>query len=109
MTREVFRGSRTHCTLGVGCDETGVCYADAHGDPSQCGINIVDVLPDEPSAIESVWYRGWECGWNDTANAYTGEGWEAYKGGCDLDAPRINTKTWEALIDAIDEAEEDEL
>ena len=27
----------TPCTLGVGCDETGVCYAGAHGDLSQCG------------------------------------------------------------------------
>ena len=25
------------CTLGVGCDEAGACYADYHGDPSQCG------------------------------------------------------------------------
>jgi hypothetical protein len=25
------------CTLGVGCDEAGVCYAEAHGQPDQCG------------------------------------------------------------------------
>jgi len=25
------------CTLGVGCDETGVCYASAHNRPEQCG------------------------------------------------------------------------
>lgn len=25
------------CTLEVGCDETGVCYADAAGQPEQCG------------------------------------------------------------------------
>jgi len=25
------------CSLGVGCEETGVCYADAHGAPEQCG------------------------------------------------------------------------
>ena len=24
------------CTMGVGCDEYGVCYAEAHGDPTQC-------------------------------------------------------------------------
>ena len=24
------------CTLGVGCDQYGVCYADAHGRPDQC-------------------------------------------------------------------------
>ena len=25
------------CTLGMGCDDVGVCYAEAHGDPDQCG------------------------------------------------------------------------
>jgi hypothetical protein len=25
------------CTFGVGCEETGVCYAEAYGDPSRCG------------------------------------------------------------------------
>lgn len=24
------------CSMGVGCDESGVCFADAHGDSSQC-------------------------------------------------------------------------
>jgi hypothetical protein len=22
--------------MGVGCDQWGVCYAEAHGDPEQC-------------------------------------------------------------------------
>lgn len=26
----------TRCTLGVGCDEYGVCYADAHDAPLRC-------------------------------------------------------------------------
>lgn len=25
------------CSLGVGCEETGICYADAHGSSEQCG------------------------------------------------------------------------
>lgn len=25
------------CTLGVGCDEYGTCYAAAHGEPDRCG------------------------------------------------------------------------
>lgn len=37
------RGARIVCTLGVGCEESGVCYASAHGDPDKCGINVVDV------------------------------------------------------------------
>ncbi len=24
------------CTMGVGCDEYGICYAEAHGQPEQC-------------------------------------------------------------------------
>jgi hypothetical protein len=31
-----------HCTLGVGCDEAGVCYAAAHGQPDQCGRHACD-------------------------------------------------------------------
>lgn len=27
---------RERCTLGVGCDEAGVCYAAAHGQPGRC-------------------------------------------------------------------------
>lgn len=26
-----------NCTLGVGCEETGVCFAEAHGNMDQCG------------------------------------------------------------------------
>ena len=25
------------CSLGVGCEETGVCYALAHNKPEHCG------------------------------------------------------------------------
>lgn len=25
-----------NCTMGVGCDESGVCYAAAQGQPEQC-------------------------------------------------------------------------
>lgn len=24
------------CAMGVGCDEHGVCYAEAHGEPERC-------------------------------------------------------------------------
>lgn len=29
---------RQTCRLGVGCEEQGCCYAEAQGDPSQCGM-----------------------------------------------------------------------
>lgn len=35
----------TKCSLGVGCEEYGVCYADAHGDPDQCGKHTGAVDP----------------------------------------------------------------
>jgi hypothetical protein len=27
------------CTMGVGCDEAGICYAAAHGQPERCPKN----------------------------------------------------------------------
>lgn len=36
------RGARIICNLGVGCEEAGVCYASAYGEPDNCGLNIVD-------------------------------------------------------------------
>jgi hypothetical protein len=27
------------CTMGVGCDEAGVCYAAAHGQPERCPLS----------------------------------------------------------------------
>lgn len=37
-------GSHITCSLGVGCDETGICYAMAHDQPEQCGVTIMDGL-----------------------------------------------------------------
>lgn len=31
--------------------------------------------PSEPDKNASVWYRSWECGWNDMASRYVNEGW----------------------------------
>lgn len=28
---------RHECNMGVGCEEYGVCYASAHGEPERCG------------------------------------------------------------------------
>lgn len=36
----------TPCTMGVGCDEYGICYAEAHGQPDQC--------PKAPSLIAAA-------------------------------------------------------
>lgn len=35
--RSPAQAARVNCSLGVGCDEVGGCYADAHGQPEQCG------------------------------------------------------------------------
>lgn len=44
--RALFRGRaqdeeprvRHTCNMGVGCEEAGVCYAAAHGEPDRCGM-----------------------------------------------------------------------
>ena len=63
--------------------------------------------PAEPHGEDVVWYRGWEAGWEQMLEFFTGEGFRAYKGGCDLGAPTVSAGTWSGLLDAIDEEEDD--
>lgn len=63
--------------------------------------------PEKPVGDNIVWYRGWECGFNEMASRYTLEGWIAYKGGADLDAPTVTASSWHALLDGIDTEEDD--
>ena len=63
--------------------------------------------PREPVADATVYYRGWEIGWSRVAWYWSGEGWIAYKGGCDLDAREVRSATYQGCLDAIDD-EEDE-
>ncbi len=39
------------CTLGVGCDEVGQCYASAHGEPDRCGV------PEAAPVDRAAWER----------------------------------------------------
>ena len=41
--------ARQTCRLGVGCDEAGICYAEAHGQPDRCGS-----IPSAAAAIGSA-------------------------------------------------------
>jgi len=60
--------------------------------------------PAEPEIGDrDVWYRGWECGYNIDAALWGLEGWQAYLGGPDIDAPRVSARTWEGLLDEIDD------
>ena len=63
--------------------------------------------PDEPSHDASVDYRGWEIGYDDGYGFNTKEPWSAYKGGVDLDAPRLSAATFVALCAEIDGEEGD--
>lgn len=65
------------------------------------------VRPEVPHGEDTVFYRGWEAGWEQMLDFFTGEGYRAYKGGCDLDSQTVSAGTWSDLLDAIDE-EEDE-
>lgn len=62
--------------------------------------------PAEPKASSTAWYRGWEISFNEEAEKWTRTGWQAYKGGCDLDAPQVDAKTFSDCLDAIDETED---
>jgi len=33
---------RHYCTMGVGCEEYGICYALAHGSPERCGMSVYE-------------------------------------------------------------------
>ena len=85
------------CTLGVGCESAGVCYASAMGEPNRC-----DARPDQPAGEDNVWYRGWEVGWDGSAAIHTSAAWFGYKGGCDLDAPQVSGESFEQVLDEID-------
>ncbi len=37
--------SSQHCDLGVGCEETGACYAEAHGEHDRCGRPTQELQP----------------------------------------------------------------
>lgn len=63
--------------------------------------------PSEPPAGASAWYRGWECSYEPDRAHWTGEGYTAYKGGCDLDARTATGATWDVLLSNVDD-EEDE-
>lgn len=61
--------------------------------------------PAKPAWDHSAWYLGWEAGEDDMASRYTDECWIAYKGGCDLDAPTLRAKSWDELLDLIEDEE----
>lgn len=63
------------------------------------------VTPAEPEEGKTVWYRGWEISFYDDAEFWTGNGWNAYKGGADIDAPHTSARTFPELIEEIDAEE----
>lgn len=66
--------------------------------------------PNEPTDGKPVWYRGWEIDYSHDAAAWTGEGWIACLGGADLDCVTRTARTFELVLDEIDDFdEEDEL
>lgn len=66
----------------------------------------LNAQPLEPKS-GAVWYRGWECGYDDDSARYGLEPWSAYKGGAALDAPHITAKSWRSLLDEIDDKEDE--
>lgn len=67
---------------------------------------MAEQRPEQPQRDKVVWYRGWEIAWNDDADYWISQGWRAYKGGCDLDAPTHSAGTYLELLDLIDDEED---
>jgi len=101
----------------------GACRGHGLGNPaawepewgSQLGVLLSDPCdewatphhrPKEPCALDHVRYRGWEVGWSSTSEYWCGEGWIAYKGGCDLGAPEVRASTYQSCLDEIDNEED---
>lgn len=57
----------------------------------------------EPTDGKPVWYRGWEADYSHDAAVWSGEGWFACLGGVDLDCVQVMARTWEALLNEIDD------
>jgi len=88
-----------HTTLKAFID-AGFC---SDQEPSREEMRLLRKRPDEPSVgAKDVRYRGWECGYNTEAALWGAEGWEAYLGGPDIDAPKVSARTWAGLLDEID-------
>lgn len=62
--------------------------------------------PPEPQGNNSVWYRGWEIGWEEMRDDYTGRGWTAYQGGADLGARYLDGATYQEILNEIDDWED---
>ena len=90
--REVIAGLLAHSSpIGV--------FGDHFRDKAR---SLISPRPDEPNG-QRVWYRGWECYFNETAAGWTGTGWVACLGGEDLDCISVDARTWEELLDEIDD------
>lgn len=64
---------------------------------------LVPARPSEPNNLKPIWYRGWECGFNAENVAWGYDGWDAYFGGADPEAACLSARTWEGLLDEIDD------
>lgn len=62
----------------------------------------------EPPKGKRTWYRGWETAFDHTSQQWTGEGWYACLGGEDLDCITVRARTWEGLLDEIDDHDKTE-
>ena len=71
---------------------------------SFCGCKG-NLRPEMPVGEDVVWYRGWEAGWEQQLEFYTGQGYRAYMGGADLDARSVEAGTWNDLLDMIGDEE----
>lgn len=46
----------TPCSMGVGCDEYGVCYAAANGEPWRCPRDFERAMSPDPTKEGTIFY-----------------------------------------------------
>ena len=59
--------------------------------------------PEAPKDGRCVWYRGWECRPDGEGRPGQIAGWYACLGGADADCISVDARTWEELLDEIDD------
>jgi hypothetical protein len=87
-------------------------YRMALGTTASDATKPVVSRPAEPELLadlqKGVWYRGWECSYDNMAGYWTGEGYFAALGGADLDCIYVRASTWSDLLDEIDDHDKTE-
>lgn len=84
---------RPRCSLGVGCEAVGKCYAIAQGQPTRCGRDYGPGLtPEEGWVLEQLYHYGFAMGWSVLDSMY-----DPQRGG--VHVLTINSNATESVVE----------